>query len=264
MGPILETEIYLALLYLLSIFTKYRQELAIHEISRLIAVSIGIYLPFLIFRKQSPRLANLFITVFILLLLADQKTPWFLMLALGSVTAVIKIIVRSLHQPIFNPAAAGLLVTSLIGVTTTWWGVSFSPRLHFYNMSLAMLLTLPVGLYLIWLYKKLPTLIFVPSSFALTYFLLTGRSPLTILLEGTFAFFLFIIVTEPRTTPVINRQEAIFGAFLGSMLAFLFKFRFISSPYLISLLTANLLFAIMRKISSRTPTPPKGQRQNNW
>ncbi len=247
MGPILETEIYLALLYLFSIAVRYNQGLAVHELGRLIAVTLGLVLPFLFAKKQSPRLSNLLITALILVLLADQKTTWVLMLVLGLITAIIKIIVRSLHQPVFNPAAIGLLTTSFLGITTTWWGVSFSPRLPFFNMSAAMFLTLPIGLYLIWLYKKLPTLIIVPASFALTYFLLTGRSPLTILLEGTFAFFLFVMATEPRTTPIIDWQETIFGCFLGISLAFLFSSKLVGSPYLVSLLTTNLLFSLYRK-----------------
>ncbi len=249
MGPILETEIYLALLYLFSIVVRYNRGLATHELVRLVAVILGLGIPFLLAKKQSPHLSNLLITALILVLLADQKTTWALMLVLGLITAIVKITVRSLHQPVFNPAAIGLLITSFLGITTTWWGVSFSPRLPLFNISAAMLLTLPVGLYLIWTYKKLPTLIVVPASFALTYFFLTGRSPLTILLEGTFAFFLFIMATEPRTTPIIDWQETLFGGILGVSLAYLFSTKLVASPYLVGLLATNLLFSLYRKIS---------------
>lgn len=248
MGPLLITEFYLTALYALALTVKYSQVLAIHELGRIVAVALGLSLPYLIVKKQPPKLANIIITGLILLLLADQKTSWLLMFALGLLTTLVKTFIRSQHLPVFNPAAAGLFITSLFGINTTWWGVSFAPRLPLFSISLAMFLTLPAGLFIIWSYKKLPTLISVVSLFSLGYWWWAGRPPLAILLEGTFAFFLFIMATEPRTTPVIDKQEWVYGSLLGLILAFLFTHRLVSSSHLISLLALNLSFSIYRDI----------------
>lgn len=257
-SPPLVIEFYLAALYGLALTVKYSQGLAVSELGRIIAVAIGLGLPYLIIKGRSPRLVNIVITGLILLLLADQKTPWPFMIGLGLLTTTIKTFIRSQHLPIFNPAAAGLFSASFLGITTTWWGVNFSPRLPLFSISVAMLLTLPVGLFIFWTYKRLPTLISVVALFTLGYWWWAGRPSFTILLEGTFAFFLFIMAMEPRTTPVIDKQEWVYGSILGIILAFLFTHRLVTSSHLISLLTLNLLFSIYRKVTA--PNKPKTAR----
>jgi len=110
-------------------------------------------------------------------------------------------------------------------------------------MSLAMGLTLPVGLLLIWMYKKIPTLIGVTVAFAGTYFLLAGRIPMVTIFEGTFAFFLMFMATEPKTTPLVDWQEWIYGLLLGGLLALMFIQKWTGAPYLVSLLAMNVIFS---------------------
>ncbi len=242
------TAIFLLALYAMAVYLK-GPVVWEGEMGRVMGVGIGFLgIHFLgsLKWKAKPRWENLVISLMLLLLLSHFQTSFWQMMMLGAVTGVIKTVLRLENQPIFNAAAAGLLVSSFFGVLTSWWGVSFAPRLPIFNMSVAILLTLPVGLYLIGLYKRVPTLIGVPVVFLVVYYLLTGRWALTTVLEGTFMFFLLIMATEPKTTPLIDVQEVVYALILGSLLAMLFVYRIAGEPYLVALLMVNFLFAIFK------------------
>lgn len=241
--------IFLLLLYGMAVAFRGEAGFFMNEAGRAGALILSFALAHLIgfFAWESkPRIENILITILLLLLLADPQTSPLKMWILGLVTALIKTVVRLEHQPLFNPAAAGLLAMSFFGVLTTWWGVSFSPRLPLMGMSIAMLLTIPFGLYEVKLYKKVPTLIGVTAGLMVTYLLLTGRLPLYTVFEGTFAFFLLIMATEPKTTPLIDWQEWIYAVALGAALGFLFVNRIAGEPYLAALLLMNLFFGIFK------------------
>lgn len=240
--PTTITMLGLWLLYGLAVY--FRVESLETEIWRIAAIGAGLMIPHLGLRlfKIKATIQNLLITLAILLLLADQEGSLFLLLLLGVMVTLLKTVVRLYHQPVVNPAAAGLFAMTFLGLPSTWWGVSFSPRLSFYGISVAMLITLPLGLWIIYKYKKWPTLIAVPLVFGVSYFLLKGTVPMRILLEGTFAFFLLIMATEPKTTPLIDWQEWVYGGLLGLLLAILFTSG-TSNAYLRALLSLNVLFA---------------------
>lgn len=243
--------VFLMALYATAIFFRNEEGFLFNEAMRILAVTMGFGLPHVLgfmSWKNKPQVANLLTTMLILLLLADPQTSWIRMAILGLITALIKTVVRLEHQPLINPAAAGLFASSYFGVLTTWWGVSFAPRLPILNMSIATLLTIPIGFYLVRLYKKVPTLIGIPVSLMIVYFLQTGRLPLITVFEGTFAFFLLIMATEPKTTPLVDWQEWIYAILLGSLLAFLFVNRLVGEPYLAALLTMNFIFGIFKFI----------------
>lgn len=243
------------MLYLAAVWRTNESGFIVNEAGRSVALLIGLGLPHfwgVVVGKSKPRIENVLITTLILLLLTDLQTGFGLMFILGLVTALVKTVFRFENRPLFNPAAAGLFATSFFGLATTWWGIRLSPRLPFIDMSLAMLLTLLASLYLIWLYKRIPILVSVPTSLALVYFLLKGVFPLTLIFEGTFIFFLLVMAVEPKTTPVINWQAWLYGSLLGSSLALLFVFRIVGEPYLAALLAANLSFGLLRCYIDKT------------
>jgi Na+-transporting NADH:ubiquinone oxidoreductase subunit NqrB len=252
--PVPTTATYLLILYMFVLFLNRDLEFVLSEALRALALGMGFIVPhyFLIkVQDEKVRWGNLWITFFILLLLADTHAPMILMFALGLVTFFGKYLLRWRNSPVFNPAVFGLVVLSLADLVTTWWGVSFSPRFTPFGISIAMFLTLPIGLFIIWRYQKIPTLIATVISFILASLLLTGNFPARQLLEGTFAFFLLIMATEPKTTPVVDVQEWIFGFVLGASLVVSFVWK-LPLPYLLNLMVLNLIFVAYKYLQVRS------------
>lgn len=247
----------LGLMYAMALYFQREVVLSDVEIWRVIGLVIGLIIPHLlgmVVWKSKPNLSNLLTTALILLLLADSQTPFLGMLVLGLLTSLVKTVGRLAHQPIFNPAAAGLWLAGMAGVLTTWWGISYAPRLPIVQMSITALVVLPLGVYLINKYKRWPTLVVLPLSFLAGYWLITGRVPLVTVAEGTFGFFLLIMATEPKTTPLVDWQEVVFSLMLGGLLAWFFTHRIVREPYLAALLIMNIVYAgwkqIQLKVSS--------------
>jgi len=241
------TTFFLSFLYVLAVLLKDTTFLSA-EVVRLSLLVISFVIPtalFLKFQKIKIQWDNILITLLILLLLADPSAPSLLTVALGLLTFIFKIFIRIQRHPIFNPAVISLSVLYFFGLTTTWWGVSFSPRFFEIGISSAMLITLPLGLYIIKKYQKLPTFFATILSFAALSFFFQGMLPIKMLLEGTFAFFLLIMATEPKTTPVIDKQEWIHGILLGLSLSAWFNFK-LPLPYLLNLLILNAMFSLYK------------------
>lgn len=250
--------LFLTFLYVLAVLLK-GQTFYFSEGLRFLALTVSFTLPTVVFmklKKVHVQWDNILITLLILLLLADPTAPLLLTVALGLLTYLFKIFIRVQHHPVFNPAAISLALLYPFGLTTTWWGVSFSPRFFEIGVSTAMLITLPLGLYLIKRYQKLPTLIATVVSFAVLSFFLQGSLPVKILIEGTFAFFLLIMATEPKTTPVVDKQEWFYGTALGLSLAVWFVYK-LPLPYLLNLLVLNILFSIYKFTQLKMATRAK-------
>jgi len=258
--PIAVIAVYLSLLYILALYFTRSSLVPEQELIRLVGLGLGWFLPFLVIKlvfKIDSRLDNLLVSFLILLLIASRNANIAQIFFLGLSSSSIKILLREKTGPIFNPAAAGLFLSSLfVKLSPTWWGVSFSPRLDFFSMSLANLLTIPVGLFIIFKYQKLPSLISIPAVFGLVYYVFTRTFPFFILLEGTFLFFLFIMATEPKTTPLLDSQEYVYGIVLGSFLALTFVFHLTGMPYIASLLIVNFFFALYKLISFKLAKSP--------
>lgn len=250
------TTLFLTFLYVLAVLLKGNSDFVVTELIRILIILLTFVIPsyFLIkFRDKKPMVDNLLITALLLLLLADPTASLFLTVALGLLTTLFKIFIRVQRHPVFNPAAISLAVLYLFGLTTTWWGVSFAPRFTQLGISSAMILTLPLGLYIIKRYQKIPTLISTVAGVVLGSLLLSSYIPLVLLLEGTFAFFLLIMATEPKTTPVIDSQEWVYGSILGLSLAVWFHYNF-PLPYILNLLLLNLLFTAYKYVQVKLAT----------
>jgi Na+-transporting NADH:ubiquinone oxidoreductase subunit NqrB len=242
------TTMFLFFLYILAVLLKASPEFLYSEMLRFLILSVSFIIPtyiFLKYKQQRISWDNILITLLILLLLSDTSASLPLMLSLGLLTFVFKSFFRIQRHPIFNPAAISLSFLYLFGLTTTWWGVSFSPRISELGISAAMFITLPVGLYIIKKYQKIPTLIATVLSYILISYLLNGSISIKILLEGTFAFYLLIMATEPKTTPLLDSQEWVYGILLGSSLVLWSYFK-LPLPYLLNLLVLNVLFSIFK------------------
>jgi len=200
-----------------------------------------------LWKKQAPflvfRIEHRIITTLILFLLFDITTPWYIFFLLGILTELGQCVWRAPGSPLFNPGALGALTVTMLGFYPSWWGANFPPRFSLPGgageVSIALILTLTLGLLVASRYRKLPLILSAIASFAVIYPLLLGQSPLYIVLEGTFLFFLIVMCTEPKTSPAIPKEQRFYGALIGAMLALGLFFHFFEA-YLIALLVGNI------------------------
>ena len=198
----------------------------------------------LIDETYTPRLEHRLITVFILFLLFDILTPWWVFIILGIVTELAQYFLRTPMGPIFNPAALGTLLVSLFGYLPSWWGVNPPPRFPLFGIevSLAAWLTaFGVG-YVIYRYRKLAIIWSALGAAAVGYGIFLHTSPAYFLLEGTLLFFVLVMVCEPKTSPVPKRDQIIYGAMVGLLLPLGLSLHFIEAS-VIALLVGNLFTA---------------------
>ena len=108
------------------------------------------------------------------------------------------------RQPIFNPAALGLLVASFAGVFVSWWGASFG--------LLALVLVVLTGLYATWRFRK--------WYLVLTFLILNAiwvclgdslESVKFIYTDATIYFLVMVMLLEPKTSPIKKYPQIMAG-----------------------------------------------------
>lgn len=151
------------------------------------------------------------------------------LLAIGS-----KRVIKDGAQHAFNPAAFGLISASLIfSNQINWWG-GVSP----------VVIIIAAGLILLRL-KKLA----MPFAYFGTRVLLAViiGIPLTTALLLPNLFFAFVMLIEPKTSPVKQIEQWFFGAICGVLSVLLYRYTEGFDADLVALLIMNLLFFIYRK-----------------
>lgn len=140
------------------------------------------------------------------------------------------------HRHIFNPAAFGLLVSSVVfDIPVAWWGASWG---------IAPVIIIAVGT--VFVLRKLHRL-WMTGTFLLVYLLITKSLTLTI--DGTVFLFAFVMLPEPVSSPSGKIWRYGWGALVGVLVALQNSFPvFTVDPLLFALLAANLMgFFFIRK-----------------
>lgn len=184
---------------------------------------------------------NRVITVFILFLLFDPLLSWWVFFVLGIVTESAQYFFRSQVGPFFNPAALGALILSIFGFLPSWWGINPAPRFTLASIEIsivAWIMCLIAG-YVAYRYHKLRIIWSGLLFFCVCYFLLAGDIAFYLALEGTILFFFCVMVCEPKTSPILPREQILYGAFVGLLLSLGIYFHFLEAS-LIALLLGNI------------------------
>jgi len=188
------------------------------------------------------------ISVLILFLLFDSLTPGWIFLLLGSATEVGQRFLRFPTGPVLNPAALSVVLISLFtGSLPTWWATNFGYRI-IELMSVAAVLTFVIAGYVAYKYRKLWLVGAGAMAAAVGSLLILNNSPIYMLVDGTLAFFLLVMAIEPKTSPIIKREQVLFGGAVGG-LAILTLHLGWPEPFTMSLLLGNLIFNFYRNRS---------------
>lgn len=217
------------------------------------------------------------ITCLILLLLFEPGLPWYSYAIIGALAEALQRIFRLVTGPLANPAALVTALVAAVGLLypwtgfmswfPLWWGVSFAPRLPIIDggISVAALLTIPVAGWVAHKYKKWWIVGATIGVFIPLCLVVLGRSPLFILLEGTFAFFLLVMAIEPKTSPIIRTHQLAYGAALGTLVVVAIKSGWYEA-YTMSLVLVNIIFnlwrnkaLLLKKVQQNTLKPVQPQ-----
>jgi Na+-translocating ferredoxin:NAD+ oxidoreductase RnfD subunit len=136
---------------------------------------------------------------------------------------------------IFNPAAFGLLTSSVIFATPiAWWGVSWWPQMF--------LVLIPSAGYIIYKIGRLPLVGTFLATYALTKLITTHDiSALISPLDATVIFFALVMLPEPQSSPATGIWKYGFGILVGVFTAATTLWSgFQFDPLITSLLLADL------------------------
>jgi Na+-translocating ferredoxin:NAD+ oxidoreductase RnfD subunit len=169
----------------------------------------------------------------------SSDEPWW-RLALAAMAAILaKHIIRFKKRHIFNPAALGIfLAIILLHVSTQWKG------------TYAWYILVPFGLYFARTISKLEII----AGYAAVFLLLFGsqavmqKVPLLHVFGYVSYFYLFIMVIEPKTTPMRPRGKLIFGAAAAGLIFLLTEIGVRFDAELFSLLVVNAAVPLLNKI----------------
>lgn len=199
------------------------------------------------------------VSAFIITLLASPALPTYQLFIVGIIAMFFKNFLRISNRHIFNPAAIGLLLGSLIfGNAVSWWGVSFQ-QLTINNLQLTIGFFILLSPFLVSAVRMrryriiLGFLIFYAiGSIVLSsaHILNAKYLILNTLLDPTIIFFTAVMLPEPMTSPNRNVKQITFGIFVAA-LALILSHPILNSKFLIltsidsfifSLLLGNLIF----------------------
>lgn len=147
------------------------------------------------------------------------------------------------HRHIFNPAAMGMLASSVVfGIPVAWWGASWG---------IAPVFIIAIGMaYVLWKLRRLWMTVLFLCVYFLTIMYTTGfTSAFRLTVDGTVFLFAFIMLDEPITSPSGKIWRYGWGILVGLLVALQSFFPIGAlDPLLLALLTANLIgFFFIRK-----------------
>ena len=173
--------------------------------------------------------------------LAGEVAWWKVVLA--SLMAVLsKYLLRVKNKHIFNPAAFGIFLTIILFSASTGWKGTY-----------LWYILVPFGLYFAYRIKKIELII----GYAIIFLVLFGAQAISqkVLFWNIFGYFsyfyIFVMVIEPKTTPVKIIGKYIFGAGTAALIFILTELGIKFDVELFSLLVMNATVPPLNKLLPR-------------
>ncbi|MFH1398361.1 MAG: RnfABCDGE type electron transport complex subunit D [Candidatus Omnitrophota bacterium] len=200
--------------------------LIIAVISSLIAESTTLFFKKKLFEITESSIITGLIIGFVL----SSNLAWRVIVAASLIAIISKHLIRFQNKPIFNPAAFGIfLAVVLFNVSTQWRGAYL------------WYLLLPAGMYFIYKIRKIEIII----GYVLVFICLFGiqafwqKNSIWHILGYLNYFYIFIMIIEPKTTPVKPALKFLFGSGIAVLIFILTKLPGRFDSELVSLLIMN-------------------------
>jgi hypothetical protein len=198
-------------------------------------------------------------TGFFVALLFPPTVPLFVAGVLTAIAVAVRHILRYRGRPLFNPAATGaLLGTVVFGLGLAWW-VALGSYGDYLMVALGVLVNLRS-----WRGWRLPATFFVAFALlsGLEHFLFGGVTSLRVLALSVIApatlFFGLFMIPEPRTSPADPGAMPLYAGCVAVGASFL-SVVVPTAGVLVALLSGNLLSLVLRRLptaSARKETAP--------
>jgi Na+-translocating ferredoxin:NAD+ oxidoreductase RnfD subunit len=169
----------------------------------------------------------------------SSDEAWWKFVFAAAAAIISKYLFRFRRKHIFNPAAFGLFLTIIFSAATTQWKGTY-----------AWYILLPFGLYFTYKIRKLEII----AGYALVSLGLFGiqallqKVPLWHIFGYLSYFYIFVMVIEPKTTPVRPLGKFLFGASVAALIFILTQAGVKFDVELFSLLCMNLAFSLASAI----------------
>lgn len=234
--------IFLAAFAVFLAFQEYSTSLLVNSLIAITAaLAIEAILQFVKTKKLKISDSAIITGLIIGFVLADSNHWWIFCVA-AIIAIVAKYVIRFHGKHIFNPAALGIFLTAVfLGSQEQWHG------------TFLWYILLPAGLYFSYKIRKLE-IIAAYGIFSLALFgvqaYINHVNLFTIF--GFFSYFyIFIMVIEPKTTPIRRRGKIAFGAGIALAIFILSQFNINFDIELASLLLFNMFVPLLNKLPER-------------
>lgn len=222
-----------------ALYLSFKDKDAIFLLTTLIAVvsAIGVESVVLLFKNKKLSVTDSsIISGLIIGYILSSDNPWWIFLLASLLAICSKHLIHINKRHLFNPAAVGIfLAVILFGASTQWRGTYMWHIL------------VPFGLYFIYKIRKLEVLI----GYSLTALGLFGIQAVLqkISLLNIFGylsyFYIFIMIIEPKTTPVKPQGKFIFGIGVAVLIFVLTEIGVRLDAELCALLVLNLFVPLL-------------------
>jgi len=207
-------------------------------ISALVIESFILYLKTKAFRITESSVITGLIIGFVL----SGDEVWWKFIFASALAILSKYLIRFQKKHIFNPAAFGIFLSIiLLGASTQWRGTYL------------WYILVPFGIYFVYKLKKTGVLI----GYAFVSLLLFGsqailqKVPFWNIFGYLSYFYIFVMVIEPKTTPLKTMGKYLFGAGTAALIFILTEAGVKFDVELFSLLAMNVTVPLLNKLSSK-------------
>ena len=225
-----------------AVYLSFKDKDVLFLLTILVAVisAIGIESAILFFKNKAISVTDSSIVSGLIIgYVLSPDDPWWVFILAALLAVSSKYLIHFNRKHLFNPAAFGIfLVIIFFGASTQWKG------------TYAWHILLPFGLYFIYRIKKLGVLIGY-GVVALCLFgiqALMQKAPLLNIFGYLSYFFIFIMLVEPKTTPVKPAGKVIFGMGVAALIFILTQGGIRFDAELFSLLILNLFVPLLNKV----------------
>ena len=236
-----KTQLILYLL-ILAVFLIVKDKDAAFLSSALVAVASAVILDalFLSFRKKAPVITESAVITGLIIgyVLSSDEALWKFIFA-AALAIASKHFIRSGKKHIFNPAAFGLFFTVILLNASTQWRATY-----------IWYILVPFGIYFAQRIRKLEVI----SGYAVASFLLFGVQAVlngvpVLHIFGYFNYFyVFVMVIEPKTTPLKPAGKYIFGLAVAVLIFIMTEIGARFDVELFSLLAMNVTVPLLNRI----------------